>query len=41
MKMVLSIYDLSYGDILSLQKAVSPTVSGNDKSGESYRKWNL
>lgn len=22
-------------------KAVSPTVSGNDKSGESYRKWKL
>ncbi len=22
-------------------KAVSPTVSGTDKSGESYRKWNL
>ncbi len=21
-------------------KAVSPTVSGTDKSGESYRKWN-
>ena len=22
-------------------KAVSPTVSGTDKSGESYRKWKL